>query len=33
LIKARYDEALAAAKLKAALGDFIKESKWKRLLH
>ena len=27
LIKARYDEALAAAELKAALGDLVKESK------
>jgi outer membrane protein TolC len=27
LIKAKYDEALAAAELKAALGDLVKESK------
>jgi outer membrane protein TolC len=27
LIKAKYDEALAAAELKKALGDLVKESK------
>jgi len=29
LIKARYDEALAAAELKKAIGDLLKESKWR----
>jgi len=29
LIKARYDEAIAAAELKKAIGDLLKESKWK----
>jgi len=33
LIKAKYDEAIAAAELKAAIGDLVKESKWKEFYY